>query len=83
MLELWYEFEAAQTPEAIFAKALDRLQPLLINTLSNGGTWAENGVTQQQVMERYGPVIARGSPALWEVASQRVSDYFAAAGTGK
>ncbi|BAN49166.1 HD family hydrolase [Metapseudomonas resinovorans] len=83
MLDLWCEFEAAQTPEAIFAKALDRLQPLLINTLSNGGTWAENGVTRQQVMERYGPVIERGSPVLWEVASQCVSDYFAKAQTGK
>jgi putative hydrolase of HD superfamily len=80
MLELWREFEAAQTPEAIFAKALDRLQPLLINTLSNGGTWTENGVTQQQVMERYGPVIARGSPVLWEAASKLVSEYFAKAG---
>ncbi|ASL45855.1 5'-deoxynucleotidase YfbR [Burkholderia sp. AD24] len=81
LLELWREFEAAQTPEAIFAKALDRLQPLLINTLSNGGTWTENGVTQQQVMERYGPVIARGSPALWEVASERVGEFFAASGS--
>ncbi|MFI8480113.1 HD family hydrolase [Pseudomonas sp. NPDC078700] len=79
MLELWHEFEAAQTPEAIFAKTLDRLQPLLINTLSNGGTWAENGVTQQQIMERYGPVIARGSPTLWEVASKRVNAFFAKA----
>lgn len=80
LLELWREFEAAETPEAIFAKALDRLQPLLINTLSNGGTWTENGVTQQQVMERYGPVIERGSPSLWEVASKRVSEFFDAAG---
>lgn len=78
MLALWREFEAAQTPEAIFAKALDRLQPLLINTLSNGGTWTENGVTQQQVMERYGPVIERGSPALWATASERVREFFAA-----
>ncbi|CAD6515524.1 HD domain-containing protein [Paraburkholderia metrosideri] len=78
MLELWREFEDAQTPEAVFAKALDRLQPLLINTLANGGTWTENGVTQQQVMERYGPVIERGSPALWEAASKRVSEFFAA-----
>ncbi|MCI9875497.1 HD domain-containing protein [Pseudomonas atacamensis] len=76
MLELWNEFEAAETPEAIFAKSLDRLQPLLINTLSNGGTWAEAGVTQEQVMERYGPVIERGSPILWDVASKRVCEYF-------
>lgn len=77
MLELWREFEVAQTPEAIFAKALDRLQPLLINTLSEGGTWSENGVSQQQVIERYGPTIARGSPALWEVARKHVSEFFA------
>ncbi|CAE6821197.1 HD domain-containing protein [Paraburkholderia domus] len=81
MFELWREFEAAETPEAIFAKTLDRLQPLLINTLSNGGTWTENGVTQRQVMERYGAVIARGSATLWEVASKRVSEFFAAAGS--
>jgi putative hydrolase of HD superfamily len=79
MRELWDEFEAAQTPEAVFAKALDRLQPLLINTLSNGGTWTENSLTEEQVMERYAPVIERGSPVLWEVASKLVSDYFAAA----
>jgi putative hydrolase of HD superfamily len=32
-------------------------------------------------MERYGPVIARGSPALWEVASERVGEFFAARGS--
>ncbi|WP_414451629.1 HD family hydrolase [Burkholderia sp. 22PA0099] len=74
---LWEEFEAARTPEAIFAKALDRLQPLLINTLTDGGTWRENGITEQQVIERYGPVIARGSPALWDAARERVRAHFA------
>ncbi|MEK6425152.1 MAG: HD domain-containing protein [Burkholderia gladioli] len=75
---LWEEFEAAQTREAIFAKALDRLQPLLINTLTDGGTWRENGITEQQVIERYGPIIARGSPALWDAARERVRAHFAA-----
>lgn len=75
---LWEEFEAARTREAIFAKALDRLQPLLINTLTDGGTWRENGITEQQVIERYGPVIARGSPALWDAARERVRAHFAA-----
>ncbi|MES1925572.1 HD domain-containing protein [Salinisphaera sp. T31B1] len=73
---LWHEFEAAETPEARFAKALDRLQPLLLNTLTGGGTWTENGVLEQQVHERYGPTIERGSPALWQRARALVKQHF-------
>ncbi|RYD30128.1 MAG: HD domain-containing protein [Verrucomicrobiaceae bacterium] len=75
-LDLWLEFEAALTVDARFAKALDRLQPLLLNTLTGGGTWTENGVTEQQVMDRYGPVIEKGSPVLWQEAAKRVRQYF-------
>ena len=78
-LSLWREFEAAETVDAHFAKALDRLQPLLLNTLTGGGTWAESGVTEEQVYERYGPTIERGSPALWSHARALVRRYFAAA----
>ena len=73
LLTLWNEFEEARTPAARFAKALDRLQPLFLNTLTDGGTWTENGVTKQQVMERYGPTIEAGSPLLWQEASRKVS----------
>lgn len=78
-LALWQEFETATTPEARFAKALDRLQPLLLNTLTGGGTWTENAVTEQQVAERYGPTIRRGSSALWEEAAVLVRRHFAEA----
>lgn len=74
---IWLEFEAAETPDARFAKALDRLQPLFLNTLTGGGTWTENGVTEQQVVDRYGPTIERGCPALWAEARKLVSRYFA------
>lgn len=77
MLALWQEFEAAETKEARFAKAIDRLQPLLINTLTGGGTWNEFGVTEAQAMDRYGAIISRGSPALWEEASRLVARHFA------
>ena len=77
LLALWREFEEAGTPAARFAKALDRLQPLLLNTLTDGGTWTENGVTEQQVMDRYGPAIEAGSPALWQEASKLVRQHFA------
>lgn len=80
LLSLWLEFEEAATPSARFAKALDRLQPLFINTLTKGGTWTESGVTEQQVLERYGPTIERGSPALWEEAKKLVRSYFGGRG---
>lgn len=76
LLSLWREFEAAESLEARFAKALDRLQPLLLNTLTGGGTWTENSVSALQVHERYGPTIARGSPALWERARILVAQHF-------
>ncbi len=68
VLSLWLEFEARETPNAQFAKALDRFQPLYLNTLTRGGTWTEHGLTELQVNERYGPLIERGSPALWKIA---------------
>lgn len=77
MLALWREFESAQSDDAKFAKALDRVQPLLVNLRTDGGTWRENGVTLAQVLERYGPVIARGSPTLWAACEQGVREHFA------
>ena len=41
---LWDEFEERRTPEARFARALDRLQPMLANYYLGGGTWQEHGV---------------------------------------
>ncbi|MBX3527991.1 MAG: HD domain-containing protein [Rhodoblastus sp.] len=76
LLSLWREFEAEETPSARFAKALDRLQPLFLNTLTGGGTWTENNVTEQQVLERYGPTIERGSPALWREAQKLIRQHF-------
>lgn len=82
LLALWQEFEDAGTPAARFARALDRLQPLLLNTLTGGGTWTENGVTEQQVLDRYGPAIKAASPLLWQEASRLVQQHFADQGLG-
>lgn len=74
---LWHEFEAGETRDARFAKALDRLQPLLLNTLTDGGTWTENGVCEAQVHARYGPTIEKGSPEWWAHAKSLVARHFA------
>ena len=41
---IWEEFEAAETCDARFAKALDRLQPILLNHVVGGGTWTDFAV---------------------------------------
>jgi putative hydrolase of HD superfamily len=76
LLALWQEFERAESEDAKFAKALDRFQPLLINVVTGGGTWTENGVSMEQVFSRYGPVIKRGAPQLWAVCEQWVKQHF-------
>lgn len=81
-LSLWQEFEQAETEDAKFAKALDRFQPLLINIFTGGGTWTENSVSLEQVLSRYGPVIKRGAPQLWEVCEQWVTRHFADRASG-
>ena len=63
--ELWDEFEEARTPEARYAVALDRFQPVLLNLHSGGEGWRRHGVTKEQVVE-YNRHIAQGSPALWQ-----------------
>ena len=49
---LWEEFDAAQTPDAKYAACMDRLQPFLHNTLTNGHTWVEGGTNRKAVEAR-------------------------------
>lgn len=75
---LWEEFEAAATPDAIFAKSLDRVQPVMHNIESGGGTWVTYKVTADQLESRVGVKIARGAPALWDWVRTRSRAYFSA-----
>jgi 5'-deoxynucleotidase YfbR-like HD superfamily hydrolase len=62
---LWDEFEDQQTADARFAGAVDRMQPLLHNCLTEGETWLENDVKRSQVIRRCQP-IELGSERLWD-----------------
>jgi len=70
---LWDEFEARQTPDARFAAALDRLQPLLHNYHTEGAAWREHGVTADRVFAR-NRHMAEGAPKLWEYAAGFIRD---------
>jgi putative hydrolase of HD superfamily len=73
---LWDEFEAAATPDAIFGKSLDRVQPVMANLMSGGGTWIEYNVTAEQLETRVGSKIAKGAPALWEWVRAQTRPFF-------
>ena len=70
---LWEEFEAASTADARFAKALDRLQPILLNHAVGGGTWTDYAVDEARE-RRLTRRIADGSPALWDAAQAVFAD---------
>lgn len=74
---LWDEFEAAETPDARFAKSLDRVQPVMANLQSGGGTWITYNVTLDQLDSRVGSKVARGAPRLWAWVRAKVQPFFA------
>jgi putative hydrolase of HD superfamily len=74
---LWEEFEAAETDDAVFAKSLDRVQPVMANLLSGGGTWTEYKVTPEQLETRVAAKVKRGAPAIWAALKARIDRWFA------
>lgn len=62
--ELWDEFEDMETPEALFAASMDRLQPMLNNYHNNGGTWKKFNVEKSDIYKRIDPV-KESSDELW------------------
>jgi putative hydrolases of HD superfamily len=64
---LWDEFEERRSPEARFARALDRLAPMLENVKAGGGTWREHRVGAEHVLEKVA-LIEDGSPELGRFA---------------
>lgn len=76
-LALWQEFEAAATPDAIFAKALDRCQPVMQNLRSGGTSWVDYSVTFADIEARVGGKITLGAPGLWHWLRPQVQAFFA------
>lgn len=54
---LWEEFDAMDTPDSKYAAAMDRLQPYLHNTLTEGHTWKEGNPSIEQVNRRMSPAL--------------------------
>ncbi len=72
-IQIWEEFEAAETPEAKFANAMDNFEPMLQNASNQGGTWAEFDVPYDTVIEKK-KKIGDGSKTVWKYAKDLVDD---------
>lgn len=72
---LWDEFEEIETPEAKFATAMDRLQPMLNNYHNDGGTWKKFDISQSDIYKRISPV-KDSSEELWKFVEFMIEDAF-------
>lgn len=75
LIAIWEEFEAAETAEAKFAKAMDRLAPMMQNASNDGGTWKEFDVPYETVIEKK-EKIKEGSELAWDYAKGLVDNYY-------
>lgn len=73
---LFDEFEAQETAEARFAKAMDNLQPVLLHEANGGEDWKEHEVTKEQIMRRQ-EKTRRGSEELFEVIKDIIDKHIA------
>ncbi len=78
---LWDEFETAETDDAIFAKSIDRVQPVVSNLESGGRSWIDYKVTRGQVETRVGVKVQRGAPAIWAALKTRIDAWFSTSST--
>ncbi|MEO0692306.1 MAG: HD domain-containing protein, partial [Pseudomonadota bacterium] len=65
-----------ETDDAIFAKSVDRVQPVVSNLNSGGGTWEDYNVTIDQLEARVGTKVRRGAPVLWAHLMARIDAWF-------
>lgn len=70
---LWIEFEERKTPEARFARAMDNIQPMMLNSATDGKAWEEHKVHLEQILKR-NEITPTGSEKLWEYAKEKFID---------
>lgn len=73
LTNIWEEFEAGNTAEAKFARAMDRLEPLLQNSSNQGGTWKEFDVPYSKVYHKK-KVIKDGAATIWDYAENLLNE---------
>ena len=70
---LFEEFEAGESPEARFVKAMDNFQPLLLNHSNNGADWREHKVSRAKVVGRQ-QTSSLGSEKIWNYTKELIDE---------
>ncbi|WP_199909989.1 HD domain-containing protein [Paenibacillus sp. CAA11] len=73
LLSLWMEFEGGDTAEAGYARAMDRIQPLLHNYYTEGEAWRKHGVARNQVLARVAE-LQYTVPPLYSFVTELIDD---------
>lgn len=73
LIALFEEFEKEETAESKFARAMDNLQPLILNNSNGGNDWKEHGVSADQVYQRQ-MKTKYGSDILYEITDQIIKE---------
>lgn len=71
--DLFEEFEQRKTAEARFVRAMDNLQPLLLNNSNGGSDWKEHGVSAEQVYRRQSETKS-GSERLYQITDEIIQE---------
>ncbi len=70
---LFEEFEEGESAEAQFVRAMDNLQPFLLNNANDGVDWISHGVKKSQVEERQ-MRTKKGSEKLWKITKELIEE---------
>lgn len=68
---LWEEFDAMESADAKYAACMDRLQPFLHNTLTDGHTWVEGG-TDRAAVEKRMAIIKEFMPQVYTWVAENI-----------
>jgi len=74
--QLWQEFESGKTAESKFARAVDRIPPLLHNIHWQGHSWKKFNISKEKVLTLNSQIIATGSTSLWKIMETKLEDAF-------
>ncbi len=72
--DLWLEFDAGKTKEAVFANILDRVQPILLNYLTKGKMWLKNNIRKEQVLNKSWRVFKEAHPDISEYMMRIINE---------
>ena len=75
-MSLWHEFESGETSDSKYARAIDRIPPLLHNLHGDGHSWNHHGISKDKIIS-VNSRIKEGSKTVWDVIESRLTEAFA------